>query len=722
MYKDIIQLLDGKRLKEAFTQLCPLASETGNWKLASDAETLRTTYGYMLQYAAQGMNDPERGKLYTQLRRTGYELADCAEFQRELKTSQGYFATKFRKVRQKPAHTFREIGMMLENLAEDMGVASLMTDEEKRNNELKSLYEQNERITDELFDKTWTSVLWTEEEANEAIALLDSPFIPSNTLAVMVSAATMNLMKLFDSHKFRFLLHAYRQCSEAIITQRALIGILLAAYYQEKRLSLYPELTAALSLLEDSSKTIEQLHNIQILFLLSRETEKIDKKMREEIIPQMMRNPHMKSQDLKFIDIDDLEDKNPEWEKEMKEISEGMRQLGELQMEGADTYMSTFSQLKSYPFFRQASHWFYPFDRRTVDVANFFIDGKIKEKSFISLLLDSPMFCNSDKYSFCLTLSSLPQSKREMLSAELGAQNETIRENSDRLLSDGNEKANVTSRQYIHDLYRFFKLWMYRNEQHDLFTDKLAFWESSFLRPLLLQNERHRQIADYLFAKDYFSEAAELYNELVMIKPEDTDAWQKLGFSYQKMKRYEDAVNAYSQADILKPDHVWTLKHLAQCYKRMHNYGKALEYFYRVETIQPDNLNLMLQIGQCLAALHDYGKALQYFFKVEYLDKTPENARRAIGWCYFMTGKYEEALHFYKKLFHAQNTQTSDWLNAGHVYVAMNKIPEAVECYREVEKRTATHDEFMKIYLTDKEALQERGITEENIYLIPDLL
>lgn len=717
-------MLDEKRLKEAFTQLHPLASETGNWKLISDVETLQATYGYMLQYAAQGMDDPERGKMYARLRRTGYELADCAEFQREQQTSQGYFAAKFRRLRQTPAHTFREIGMMLENLAEDMGVASLMTDDEKKNAELKSLYEQNEKITDELFDKTWTSALWTEEESNDAAALLDSPLIPSNALAVMVSSAILNLMKLFDPHKFRFLLQAYRQCSETVIVQRALVGILLVTYYQEKRLSLYPELIAALSLLEDSPKTIEQLHNIQILFLLSRETEKIDKKMREEIIPQMMRNPHMRNPDLKIIDFEDTEDKNPEWEKGMKEISEEIRRLGELQMEGADTYMSTFSQLKNYPFFRQAAHWFYPFDRRTVDVANFFLEGKIKEKSFISLLLDSPLFCNSDKYSFCLTLNSLPQSKREMLSAELGAQNETILKSSDKLLSDANdkEKANVASRQFIHDLYRFFKLWMYRNEQHDLFTDELAFWKSPFLRPLLLQNEQHRKIADYLFAKDYFDEAAELYAELAKVNPEETDVWQKLGFSYQKMKRYEDAVNAYTQADILKPDHVWTLKHLAQCYKRMHNYGKALEHFQQVEAIQPDNLNLLLQTGQCLAALHDYEKALQYFFKVEYLDEAPANARRAIGWCYFMTGKYEDALHFYQKLLHTPDAQTSDWLNAGHVYVAMNKIPEALECYREVEKQTATHDEFMKIYLMDEDALKERGISEENIYLIPDLL
>ena len=725
MYKDIIQFLDQRRLKEAFSQLYSLASEINDWELLSEVETLKTTYGYMLQYASQGMEDPERSKMYAQLHRKGYELADQAGFLKEQQTSQSFFSCRFRELKQHPSLTFNDINLTLESIVENLSIIPLtISDEQKKNTELKKLYEQNEKIIDELFDKIWSSTLWNDDDKKEAETLINSQLIPSNALAVMTSAITLNLLKIFDTKKFQFLLQLYNERTEMVISQRALIGILLTAFYQEKRITLYPELIAELTLLTNNSKTIEQLHNIQILFLLSRETEKIDKKMREEIIPQMMRNPKLRKPDLKIIDIEDLEDKNPEWDKEMKEISDEIHQLGELQMEGADTYMSTFSQLKSYPFFRKTAHWFYLFDRQTADIANFFIDEKIEKKSIINLLLDSPVFCNSDKYSFCLTLNSLPQSQRELLSSQIGEQNEMMQDSIDKLIVEANskEKANIVSRQYIHDLYRFFKLWIHRNEQHDIFTDELAFWKSPVLKPLILHGERHKQIADYLFAKDYFQEASELYEELTKIQPEESDVWQKLGFSYQKMKRYKDAVNAYIQADILKPDHLWTLKHLAQCYKRMHNYEKALDYFYRVETIQPDNLNLLLQIGQCLATLRDYSKALQYFFKVEYLDRTPENAQRAIGWCYFMTGKYEDALRFYKKLLQIPEAQTSDWLNTGHIYTAMNQIPKAIECYRKVEKRTSSRDEFLKIYLNDKDALLEQGVTEENIYLIPDLL
>ena len=315
MYKDIIQFLDQRRLKEAFSQLYSLASEINDWELLSEVETLKTTYGYMLQYASQGMEDPERSKMYAQLHRKGYELADQAGFLKEQQTSQSFFSCQFRELKQHPSLAFNDINLTLESIVENLSIIPLtISDEQKKNTELKKLYEQNEKIIDELFDKIWSATLWNDDDKKEAETLINSQLIPSNALAVMTSAITLNLLKIFDAKKFQFLLQLYNERTEMVISQRALIGILLTAFYQEKRITLYPELIAELTLLTNNSKTIEQLHNIQILFLLSRETEKIDKKMREEIIPQMMRNPKLRKPDLKIIDIEDLEDKNPEWE------------------------------------------------------------------------------------------------------------------------------------------------------------------------------------------------------------------------------------------------------------------------------------------------------------------------------------------------------------------------------------------------------------------------
>lgn len=156
---------------------------------------------------------------------------------------------------------------------------------------------------------------------------------------------------------------------------------------------------------------------------------------------------------------------------------------------------------------------------------------------------------------------------------------------------------------------------MYRSEMHDIFTDDLALWKCEVLKPLIHTQESLKHIAEYLFSKEYFEQACEIYNELLQYDNLNDDFWRKTGFCYQKMKAYSKALQAYEQADLLKPDHVWTLKQMAQCNKRQQQYQKALECLYKIESMQPENLNLLLQIGQCLANLRMYDKALTYFLK-----------------------------------------------------------------------------------------------------------
>lgn len=97
--------------------------------------------------------------------------------------------------------------------------------------------------------------------------------------------------------------------------------------------------------------------------------------MREEIIPEMIKNvSKIKGMKLGLEETADENDRNPDWEQafEKSGLGDKIREMNELQMEGADIYMSTFAQLKSGPFFGQLHNWFYPFDQLHSSVANLF--------------------------------------------------------------------------------------------------------------------------------------------------------------------------------------------------------------------------------------------------------------------------------------------------------------------------------------------------------------
>ena len=64
---------------------------------------------------------------------------------------------------------------------------------------------------------------------------------------------------------------------------------------------------------------------------------------------------------------------------------------------------------------------------------------------------------------------------------------------------------------------------MYRNEQTDIFKNKLALWNCQALAPLLQQQDTLKKIAGHLFSKDYMEEAAELYEKLIRTEPDNAD-------------------------------------------------------------------------------------------------------------------------------------------------------------------------------------------------------
>ena len=68
--EDIYRLLDAGRLKEALTQLQAISSQTNQWALRNQIESVLMSYGYMLQYAQQGVDDPNRRSFYQQTLRT----------------------------------------------------------------------------------------------------------------------------------------------------------------------------------------------------------------------------------------------------------------------------------------------------------------------------------------------------------------------------------------------------------------------------------------------------------------------------------------------------------------------------------------------------------------------------------------------------------------------------------------------------------------------------
>lgn len=726
--KDIYDLLDKRRLKEAFVQLQALGTQANRWNLQGRIEENMTAYGYMLQYAAQGMADPTRAEFYLKTLRTAYELTDELDTALQAKKTSGVYYDCIRTLTMKPAHTYSDLTMMLETYAEDIATANLLyPDARKRKEAISKMTKNHEETLNELFERTWTTPHWSEAEAQQANAMLQSLLISTTDKAVLVSAATLAQLRTFDARKLDFLCEAYRQ-TDPQVNQRAIVGIVLTLVKHEQRISLYPQSVARISLLTEEEEFQNNLHTLQMQLLITRETTKIDKRMREEIIPEMIKNnKHLLRPDMRFDENDEPEEQNPEWDtwRDNSGLEDKIREMGEWQMAGADVYMSSFAQLKHYPFFHRMSNWFRPFDVHHPELES--IRQELEEVRItpLHLIAHSPYFCNSDKYSFALSISSLPKAMQEATIQQMEQQAMAEEGSLDKMrnLIEMKPQKKDISRQYLQDLYRFFKLWRGHYEEEDIFQWHFRLWEVSHLHACLMNDiEQVKQIGNYLIQKEYYMDAYDIYQRLAEQGITTAETFQKLGYIVQTQKNYKSAIAYYKEADILQPDNLWTLKHLAQCYRLDGKYKEALEYYHTAEKISPDDLSITSQTAQCLVRMELYDEALRYFHKVEYLGKHPENSRRAIAWCLFCCHRYDEALRYYLPIAESPEAKPQDWMNTAHVYLAKGEQGEAMKFYRQAHQAEKSHSDFIERISNDRKELMHHGLTDEDINIILDLL
>ncbi|ADV44988.1 tetratricopeptide repeat protein [Bacteroides helcogenes] len=721
-HRHIIALLEQKRLKEAQSQLEAFLWNSNDWSLRNRLEQIQTSYQYMLQYMRQGVNDPERQKLYDRMLAATWEIADQARLSL-LDGISGHYYHSLRANREKlpQKYDISTLRKVLESFPDDMAVCQLMPN----NQGLDAVLKRHEETVQILFLTTWSNSSWTAEDEQQAKVMLESDLLPINDLCLFTSAIMLSLMECFDARKFAWLLDASTHADNRV-SQRALVEIAIVLHVHSARLTYYPELTARLSLSNEDGNLGKQLGRIYIQILRSQETEKIDKKMREEIIPEMMKNVNiMRNMKFGFEDnTADENDLNPDWGKafEQSGLGDKIREMNELQLEGADVYMSTFAQLKSYPFFKEPHNWFYPFDMQHSSLIKDFGFDPTGDNAVLSLVLQSGFFCNSDKYSLCFTMAHIPQAQRDMMLSQMTSQdlNELMDESKSSGLRQYAQRPEVNSNQYIHDIYRFFKLSQRRFEFHDIFKDEIALHRIPALKEILCKPEILISVADFHFRKQHYAEALDIYQDLINQNHADADIFQKAGYCLQKEKRYKEAVETYRKADILKPDHVWTIRHLATCYRQMKDFTSALEYYRKAESIQPENHNVLFYAGSCLAEQEKYDEALQYFFKLDFMEDNCTKAWRAIGWCSFLCGKEKQAMKYYEKLL-ASGPLATDHLNAGHVAWCLGNIEKAAEFYGKAASESDSREAFLEMFNKDKEILIKQGIDEKDIPLMLDL-
>jgi len=720
--KQVFQLLAQKRVKESLDMLGELVKETHNSDLIDGLYNTEMTYKSLLRYTVEGFADPERQQVYNHLLADIYGLADRIVDELRKRSGQGWLFDARR---------------FLDSLSDEEKnaiPANYLTEGDRymvahtADPSIPVPYEF-EKAVDRLFEMVASRPEFQKgrEEEVRKIFFGDPFFWPWES--VMVSALTINLLTSYRDENLALLFdlceHEHKQ-----VRQRALTGLMFVLFKYDQRLPLKAWVKERVTKLNELFPP-DMIQTILIQILRTRETEKLTRKMNEEIIPEVARiQPNLR----KKLDLDNLlgegfsEDKNPDWENlfsDSPELMDKLEEMSRLQMEGADLFMSTFRMLKHFPFFNDIHHWFLPFfyPNPYVEDALKNESGPLKNEEMLSSMADSGVLCNSDKYSLIMSIPQMPSMQKDMMGKMFGAEMESMKEvqDSDELVDPG-KKDLFISNQYIQDLYRFFKVHPRKESFDDPFNWKIDFHNKWFLSWLAPEENISLKLAEYLFGKNYFQDAAKIYQQEVRKEEPGRQLLQKLAYCYQQEGDYEQALHYYLQADLYGDPQVWNTKKIALCYRYLKSPEKALEYYQRAEKQKPEDLHTQVSIGHCLLELKRFDEALQYYFKVEYLAPDNHKVWRPIAWCSLVAGKFEQARKYCEKAVNDVPTR-HDYMNMGHIMWCMGSRKDALEWYQKsVRHEESSMKEFVDAFREDRPVLVSHGIEPDDIPIMLDQL
>lgn len=718
-----IKLIFSYHLGKALQILRPLFEEHRKLRDTGEMEDIELTFRTMLSYMRQNADDPDRQQLYVSLLKRTYCVAADLDIAWRCRNV-GFYVTQF----QKAAHLNMSrdfIRTVLETFVSDVAMLSLDTTDEHDNRE-RELYLRHQTFMERLFASIVVSCQWKDGDRKFWEQLLVSPTIDSSDALVIVSAITLSAMNQFDMNKLRVLAGVYLSATDTALKERALIGFVFsvdvdASFVYAEEVSLVEQVTSA----ANAARELLELQK-QIVYCINagRDTQKIN----EEIMPDLTRNApfrvningmieekdYDRMQEILHPDADD---------KAMDAIEQSVQKIADMQRQGADIYFGGFSQMKRFPFFSEASNWFVPFRLEHPALAD--VRRKLGKSSFLQVMLTRSSFCESDKYSFVLAVSTIidrmPPNMREMMTSAEAAGIEIPREEA--------TQPTFIRRMYLQDLYRFFNLHPQRADVVNPFAmakdNKNVMGDRSFffMNGLFSENEIDRYRPDLAV----FLHDQKRYDDLLLLlqifseKQRRTLTYLLLrGRCMLRNAQYAEAVEYFDKALQKDSNNEMALRSLARSAMLSNKFDIADKAYANL--LQLHSGNKAFLVGRSIALFNQEKdkEASELVYEADYRYPNDAEVRRIKAWMYLYQLKPAEALKEYEVLT-SDSPLPDDYLNMGYALWASGNLGGAGKAFSKFVKLKPGQDIFNE-FNSDQRLLAKYNISEDDMYLMEELV
>ncbi len=680
-----------------------------------ELDVVERDYGLMLGYMRQGFNDPQREEIYRSLIRRLYHFSSNLLVAYKIHAVP-FFSESARKSGNR-SFSHDRIKTVLENFVADVAMLSLEP-EGARAAKGKEVYRLHNDFMQELFCSIVVSRQWSDDDATFFENLLLSPTTDTIDAQLVVSAITLAVINVYDPNKFGTLIQVYAKSEDEKVRQRALVGWVFAS---ASSTNIYPEQKEkVVEVLKDDAvrNEIAELQR-QVVFCMNAEQD--TDKIRRDIMPDLMKNNNIS---ITRFGITEKEDDPMEdvfdpgaSERKMEKVEESFRKMTDMQKAGSDIYFGGFSQMKRFSFFQDTANWFCPFYAEHPGISS--VSDKMNGTMVMQNIISNGPFCDSDKYSFVLALSSvissLPANIKEMFNSQeaFGMVAGT----------EGQGTPAYIRRTILQDMYRFYRLFPQRSQLVNPFsTERYVFVTNKLFDDTGIEGT-YPELCHFMIKqrnRDGLGRIMEKYRDmkdpkcLFMHGVYELD-FQKDPYSAARyLERLEDAPQAGKR----------TLSLLARAYFEAEDYESAAETYARIYESDASDRTNALNYCVALSKAKKYDDAINILYKLNLEDPDSMNVVRVLAWTLMGLGKLEPAWREYRRLTEGDDTETGDWLNAGYCQWFMGNVSNAVTLFKRFNKERGKEiqDGIFGEMAKDTVFLKEHGIGNIEMMMMCDLV
>ena len=653
---NILDYLKQGNLKNAVRLLELTTEKFPNKCLAEEINTLREDLNRIVTYWRQDAKDPLLQQFLDEIKRHIFDLyMDSVTLY--LNEADSGFLNEMKKKANKKGDSWEweEVRRKLENYVSEEALASLGIDDDT--DRYYRIYDDHMEYLQRLFYHLATMGQLKNREVESIKQLLLTPTVDSVDQQVIVTALMLTGLRTFDIRKFDILAHTVLYSEDVRVKERALVGFVFSMGTDMQLI--FPEYQTIFDSVMDHEELRDEVLEMQMQVIYSMNAKADSRTLREEIMPEMMKNMPFKYKNGKIEEkeedpMDDIlgNDKTEKIEEKMHIMIDRMN---DMRNKGADLFFSDFAQVKDYPFFSEMCNWFLPFSINHKEVRKVATTQEIK--NIIELFTRESMTCDSDNYSYAFAFAQVANKMPTHILEALSTVPTTS--------LDEDLAASIVRRNYIQSLYRFFNLFKWTNGYFTPFSYNKERYDTPkeksecvfMLNPLFVKAPWFGDLypSFLLFFSKYFNkDDKEWFDAITRVTwpmAHSFEGEMAMGVFLLKLNhQVKQAEECFRLALKHRPNSAVAMKKLAYTLNGV-NDEEAFQLLMNAQGLQPDNEALCFDVAKKGFETGHFEEVIPLLYELYYKRQDDREVKEMLASSLLLNGQIDKSEEIFDKVY-----------------------------------------------------------------------